>query len=592
MKSFTFLANALSLAWLVDITTAQANQNALLRGPVFPAPSHPDTSKAVQAARKAFPKVLDEALSTGLLDNSTTSFSINVFSTSDNKTLLSHHFEAPGLNGSLPSGSLDDDTIYRIGSLSKLFTVYTLLAKNGFADFHQPITKYIPELAAADTNSSLNDVQWSDITVEALASQMAGITRDYGIEDLANLQTLNATATGLPTESNAPVCGFGPGFLKPCDRKEYIAGLLSQTPLTSTYNTPIYSNAGFVLLSLVIESITNQSFSAAFHTAILQPLNMSRTSVIAPNDTNIIIPGGLEQSDFLPDLGVEDPAGSFFSTPSDLITLGRSILQSAILPSALTRRWIQPHATTSHALHLVGAPWEIFRQSIPISSTTNTTRLVDLYTKSGDIPNYASALALDTDHNIGFSILAAGSQTTNNRGVLASLIANTWVPALEAAAREEANATYIGTYTDTKTNTTLEITTDADRPGLNVATFIANGVNFKDSILAFNDVTPEQAAAAGVEVSIRLYPSGLSEGELVGFRAVVEILPYSPASLLAPFDTWGDAWLTVDGTTYGAVGIDDFVFKLGGAGKTGTREAVEVLPRVLREGAGRVVKGA
>lgn len=178
MKSFPFLSNLLSLAWLAIIATAQTDKNALLRGPVFPTPSHPDSSKAIQAAREAFPKVLDEALSTGLLDNSTTSFSINVFSASDNKTLFSYHFEAPGLNGSLPSGHLNDDTIYRIGSLSKLFTVYTLLAKTGFTDFNQPITKYIPELAAADTNSTLNEAQWSDITVEALASQLAGITRD------------------------------------------------------------------------------------------------------------------------------------------------------------------------------------------------------------------------------------------------------------------------------------------------------------------------------------------------------------------------------------------------------------------------------
>ncbi|KAF2493018.1 beta-lactamase/transpeptidase-like protein, partial [Lophium mytilinum] len=540
--------------------------NALLRGPVFPTPSRPDSSKSVQAAREAFPKVLNEALSTGLLDNSTTSFSINVFSASDNKTLFSYHFEAPGLNGSLPSGHLNDDTIYRIGSLSKLFTVYTLLAKTGFADFNQPITKYIPELAATDTNSTLNEAQWSDITVEALASQLSGITRDYGLGDLANLQTLNATAVGLPANSDAPVCGFGTGFLKPCSRKEYITGLLSQPPLTSTYNTPIYSNAGFALLGLIIESITNQTFSAAFDTAILQPLNLSRTSILSPNDTNIIVPGGLEESDFLPDLGVEDPAGSFFSTPSDLMTLGRSILQSTLIPAALTRRWMQPHATTSNPLHLVGAPWEIFRTAIPISSTTNTTRLVDLYTKSGDVPNYASALALDADHNIGFSILAAGNQTTAQRGVLASLLANTWIPALEAAAKEEANATYTGTYTNAKTNTSLEIAIDDDRPGLNIVSFVANGVNFTDSILAFNGVTPEEAAAAGIEVSIRLYPSSLTEGDLVGFRGIVEMLPYSPLSTIAPFDTWGDAWLAVDGTTYGAVGIDDYVFKLGEAG--------------------------
>lgn len=41
--------------------------------------------------------------------------------------------------------------------------------------------------------------------------------------------------------------------------------------------------------------------------------------------------------------------------------------------------------------------------------TLNTTRVVDIYSKGGDVGVYSTILALIPDHDIGFTILAAGA---------------------------------------------------------------------------------------------------------------------------------------------------------------------------------------
>lgn len=177
MKTSTVFPVASSFLFLASTTLAQDNQNCPILGPNFPAASDPLSSKAVNDAQESFPKIIEEALSSGLLDNKTTSFSITVFSASDNSTLYTQHFSAPGDGKAPTSGKLDDDTVYRIGSVSKLVTAYALLVKNGMLDFNEPVLKYLPELSYA-SGDDVDTTPWHDVTVGALASHMAGIARD------------------------------------------------------------------------------------------------------------------------------------------------------------------------------------------------------------------------------------------------------------------------------------------------------------------------------------------------------------------------------------------------------------------------------
>jgi CubicO group peptidase (beta-lactamase class C family) len=71
------------------------------------------------------------------------------------------------------------DSIYRIGSISKLFTTYGLLLKYGSNNWERPLTDFIPELRGVPSNASAVDhVRWHEVTIDAWASHLSGIARD------------------------------------------------------------------------------------------------------------------------------------------------------------------------------------------------------------------------------------------------------------------------------------------------------------------------------------------------------------------------------------------------------------------------------
>ena len=219
----------------------------------------------------------------------------------------------------------------------------------------------------------------------------------------------------------------------------------------------------------------------------------------------------------------------------------------------------------------MGAPWEIQRLSVGPND-----RLVEMYTKAGDLPGYASLLVLIPSWDVGFAILAAGDPTVSSVDEMVVLVADTiadvFLPALEEAAREQADATFSGTYSNTTSNSSISISTSSTLPGLGVTSWTRNGV----------DVLTSEIAGP----SARLYPTGLKEttadGETVmGFRAVFEI----PSEVQAGgvFSQACVSWGMVDGTYWGGVASDEFVIIVGSEGV-----ARSVVPRIMREGLGRV----
>jgi CubicO group peptidase (beta-lactamase class C family) len=121
-----------------------------LLGPVYQAqldPSADAFAKAATQASDAVKKAVTSGnTSYGLLDTQGTSFSASVFIVGSDKPLFEYHFEAPGLNGSYTKGKLTEDTVYRTGSLAKLFTMYVWMVDIGDSVFNDPITKYIVSL--------------------------------------------------------------------------------------------------------------------------------------------------------------------------------------------------------------------------------------------------------------------------------------------------------------------------------------------------------------------------------------------------------------------------------------------------------------
>jgi hypothetical protein len=206
---------------------------------------------------------------------------------------------------------------------------------------------------------------------------------------------------------------------------------------------------------------------------------------------------------------------------------------------------------------------------LPLSNSTNTTRITDLYTKEGDIGVYSSMLVLSPDHNAGFTILTAGLNSHGSVVALSDLLAATFMPAFEQAARDVAATTYAGAYTSSTSNAT--ITLDPSRPGLGLSNWYSNGVDMLSTLK-----TLTQNTDPSTQYSARLYPMQLSSGNKTAFRAIFEALPKVDDS--GAFSETCESWVTVDGQLYGGVGLDEFLFETESDGKV---KGLEV--RALRE---------
>lgn len=102
-------------------------------------------------------------------------------------------------------------------------------------------------------------------------------------------------------------------------------------------------------------------------------------------------------------------------------------------------------------------------------------RVVDIYSKGGDIGLYRSYLAVVPDYDIRFAVAIAGAGTHR---WIDGLIVDIVFPALEAAAREQADATYGGTYAAADgLNSSLTLTTEAGKVGLIVKDAVSNGTD-------------------------------------------------------------------------------------------------------------------
>lgn len=213
-----------------SVATGLYTQPCPLYGQNYPAPTGLATSKHVEAAAQS---VLDQLLEAkngttayGPLDTDTTAFSLQFYSLEDEDPLFSHHYTPAQLLSQRTVGveEVDSDTIYRVGSVSKLWTVYLYLIAAGDESWNEPITKFIPELdelSQAQELDPTSDVDWQSITVGALASHLAGIGRDP--THAAALSKVFGDL-GIPSQSNSSSssCGDPALVTLPCNRsREY-----------------------------------------------------------------------------------------------------------------------------------------------------------------------------------------------------------------------------------------------------------------------------------------------------------------------------------------------------------------------------------
>ncbi|HKR63926.1 MAG TPA: serine hydrolase domain-containing protein [Thermoanaerobaculia bacterium] len=219
-------------------------------------------------------------------------FSGTVLVARDGKPLF---FKSYGLANKDTATPNTNDTKYNIGSINKIFTRTALLQlrDEGKIDFTKPLRTYLPDYP-------------SDIADRVTIQQLLDMTSGMG--DI-----------------------FGPEFdATPKDRLRSLndyARLFANKPLEFEPGTSRrYSNAGYIVLGLVIEKLSGMSYYDYVHTKIFAPLGMTDTAYYAQDE---IVPrratgyakgeDGVRHTNVFTLPGRGSSAGGGYSTATDLL---------------------------------------------------------------------------------------------------------------------------------------------------------------------------------------------------------------------------------------------------------------------------------
>jgi CubicO group peptidase (beta-lactamase class C family) len=199
-------------------------------------------------------------------------------------------------------------TKFRIASLSKQFTAacILLLQERGRLNVHDPMSRYLSDLPAA----------WQAITIHQLLTHTSGIPNSTNSSDNAGSDRTGAT----PEQLIAPVAD------KPLDF----------TPGTNWK----YSNTGYVLLGMMVEKISGQTYADFLKSHIFEPLGMrdsgydrAREIIKQRASGYDIIDGHIVNADFI-DMSVPFSAGGIYSTVEDMYHWNEALAMDGKLLSA------------------------------------------------------------------------------------------------------------------------------------------------------------------------------------------------------------------------------------------------------------------
>jgi hypothetical protein len=225
---------------------------------------------------------------------------------------------------------------------------------------------------------------------------------------------------------------------------------------------------------------------------------------------------------------------------------------------------MKPRSFTSSPGGYVGRPWEIVRGG----DLTADGRIIDVYTKTGNVGEYTSILALIPDYDLVMAINMAGPESSmQTLQIFLSQLVQAILPLVDQVSKDAAVRKYAGSFTF-GTNSSIKLS--VDEYGLRVNDFTANGIPVASAYAALTGGSSNNTTA------IRLYPTGLTSGNRTAWRAIYQTLS---AEEVATFEQMMffpqgscQTWTMIDRPTYGMQALDYFVLE---EDKDGVVQSVE-----------------
>ena len=378
------------------------------------------------------------------------------------RVLLTHSYGSTRRPGDASGSAPDESTLFRIGSISKVFTDTILYQQheNGAVSLDDPIEKLAPDYAPAWPRGKTPTPRGG--TLRDLGSHMAGLAR-Y-----------------MP-------CTFGATCNISVDTAvERISH--NWTLLYEPGSRLAYSNTGFSLLGQLLARKAGVTYEALL-AALAADLELSSTSTLPPDDLSKVAFGYQAGGTRVPllDLGITNPAGGIYSTAADMAKVLSFLLRDGAmrgsgqpLDSATVRSWLntrvwQNPSTLPDGIWYTdwGVPWQILTANLEgVPALSNFSRYY-LISKDGSIPGYNSQMVLQPDLKLG---LFASMTTGEGRSVpffsdvlvelglklVPSVLA--YLTSVQPTKLPPAPADYLGTYYSEAFGGRLEVGLDPTGP--------------------------------------------------------------------------------------------------------------------------------
>ena len=305
-------------------------------------------------------------------------------------------FHGYGLANIASNTPITEDTVFRIGSITKLFTAIAVMQlwEEGIVDLDAPANDYLRAYKLIPTHAG-----WRPATLRHLLTHTAGIPEVRGVADL--LQSDLTPSGGRPAHLSV---SFGEPL--PSLAEYYRHGLRIVVEPGSAF---AYTNHGFATLGQIVEDLSGLRLERYLRERIFEPLGMTDTDLVRSERLAACLATG-----YVLGRGGPKPvpdrdwtgrgAGGIYSTPRDIARFAAALLAGGatehgrILRPATIATMFEPHYQPDRRIPGIGLAF--FRGDVGGHRTVG---------HDGILPGFNSALLLAPDDDVGVIAFTNGS---------------------------------------------------------------------------------------------------------------------------------------------------------------------------------------
>src|SRR5262245_40125279 len=315
-------------------------------------------------------------------------------------------------------------TRFRLGSLTKQFTSASilLLEERGKLKLEDHVKQYVPDAPAA----------WDAITLYNLLTHTSGLPNYTALPDFATTMGTKVTPEQIVAKFRDRPLDFEPG------------------------SKMLYSNSGYIVLGLIIEKVSGESYASFLQKNLFDPIGMhdsgyDSSSAISPRRASGYTrgPDGPLNAAFL-DMSIPYAAGALYSTTEDLLRWERALFGGKVLKAASLEKMTTP-----------------FKNDYALGVSVRQHDGHRVVEHNGGINGFNTFLAYYPDSHVTIAVLGnVNGQAPEAIGAALGTLVHGGAVQLTSERREASVpvstlATYVGTYEMTP-NLNMMVTLDGD----------------------------------------------------------------------------------------------------------------------------------